>query len=75
MNHNRDKRIVATLDAGGTNFVFSAIQGNREIIEPIRYAADQESLEKCLSTLKNGFNEVIRRLPERPVAIATTRVG
>lgn len=30
-----DKRIVMTLDAGGTNFVFSAIQSNEEIVEPI----------------------------------------
>ena len=26
-----DKRVVLTLDAGGTNFVFSAIQGNNEM--------------------------------------------
>ena len=30
-----DKRVVLTLDAGGTNFVFSAIQGNNEMISPI----------------------------------------
>ena len=29
-----DKRVVLTLDAGGTNFVFSAIQGNNEMISP-----------------------------------------
>lgn len=28
-----DKRIVMTLDAGGTNFVFSAIRSNEEIVE------------------------------------------
>lgn len=26
-----DKRIVMTLDAGGTNFVFSAIRGERRL--------------------------------------------
>ena len=30
-----DKRIVMTLDAGGTNFVFSAIRDNEEIVRPI----------------------------------------
>lgn len=30
-----DKRVVMTLDAGGTNFVFSAMQANKEIVEPI----------------------------------------
>ena len=33
--YEHDERIVMTLDAGGTNFVFSAIQGCREIVEPI----------------------------------------
>ena len=70
MNYKSDKRIVATLDAGGTNFVFSAIQGNREIIEPLRYSTDPDNLEKCLSILKDGFGEVIKKLPEPPVAIS-----
>ena len=33
--YNNDNRIVMTLDAGGTNFVFSAIQGNKEIVVPV----------------------------------------
>jgi glucokinase len=70
MNYSSDKRIVATLDAGGTKFIFSAIQGNREIIEPIRYSTDPDNLEKCLTTLKQGFREVINTLPEKPVAIS-----
>jgi glucokinase len=28
-----DDRIVMTLDAGGTNFVFSAMQANRPVVE------------------------------------------
>ena len=31
--YEHDERIVMTLDAGGTNFVFSAMQGCREIID------------------------------------------
>ena len=34
MGYVNDNRIVMTLDAGGTNFVFSAIQAGEEIIEP-----------------------------------------
>ena len=30
MMYTNDNRIVMTLDAGGTNFVFSAIQGGKE---------------------------------------------
>ncbi len=30
-----DKRIVITLDAGGTNLVFGAMQSNEFIIDPI----------------------------------------
>ena len=37
-----DKRVVLTLDAGGTNFVFSAIQGNNEMISPIGLPAVSE---------------------------------
>lgn len=34
MMYTNDNRIVMTLDAGGTNFVFSAIQGGKEIADP-----------------------------------------
>ena len=29
MDYSADQRVVMTLDAGGTNFVFSAMQGGR----------------------------------------------
>ena len=54
MSYNQDKRIVATLDAGGTNFVFSAIQGTEEVIEPIRHSPNADNLELCLATIKKG---------------------
>lgn len=70
MNYNFDNRIVVTLDAGGTNFVFSAIQGNIEVVEPIRYPSQADNLELCLKTLKKGFHEVISKLKSSPVAIS-----
>ena len=70
MNYNFDNRIVVTLDAGGTNFVFSAIQGNIEVVEPIRYPSQADNLELCVKTLKKGFHEVISKLKSSPVAIS-----
>ena len=67
--YEHDERIVMTLDAGGTNFVFSAIQGCREIVEPICLPAASDDLERCLSVLVEGFLEVEKRLPKLPVAI------
>ncbi|MGL5113357.1 MAG: ROK family protein [Flavobacterium sp.] len=65
-----DKRIVMTLDAGGTNFVFSAIQGNKQIIEPIRLYPNSDNLEKCLETIISGFEIVKKELPYKPLAIS-----
>ena len=38
-----DKRIVMTLDAGGTNFVFSSISSNEEIVETIVLPSNGEN--------------------------------
>ena len=65
-----DKRIVMTLDAGGTNLVFTAIQGNEQIIDEIRFPSSPNDLEKMLSTLVDGFKEVKAQLKEAPVAIS-----
>ena len=65
-----DKRIVMTLDAGGTNFVFSAIQANEEIVEPITLPSNGKNLEKCLDTMVTGFSAIKMKLAEEPVAIS-----
>lgn len=65
-----DPRIVLTLDAGGTNFVFSAMQGCREITDPVNLPAVTDDIEKCLTTLAEGFRIVRDRLPHSPVAIS-----
>lgn len=70
MKYTEDKRIVMTLDAGGTNLVFTAIQGNEQIIDDIRFQSTPNDLEKMLSTLVEGFNEVKSKLSEEPVAIS-----
>lgn len=70
MNYSQDRRVVMTLDAGGTNFVFSAIQGNQEILQPIRLPSGADNLGVCLKTLVEGFRLVQERLTEPPVAIS-----
>jgi len=65
-----DKRTIITLDAGGTNFSFSAIQGNREIIPSINLPAQADTLEQCLETIVRGFRQVMDNCPSRPSAIS-----
>lgn len=68
--YENDHRIVMTLDAGGTNFVFSAIQGCREIVSPIRMNAVSDDIDRCLDALADGFRKVEELLPEKPLAIS-----
>jgi glucokinase len=49
---------VLTLDAGGTNFVFSAIKDFKEITSPVTLPANADNLEKCLANLISGFEQV-----------------
>jgi glucokinase len=65
-----DARTVLTLDAGGTNFVFSAIAGGREVVEPVTYPSRADNLAACLATLVRGFSETRARVPQPPVAIS-----
>lgn len=70
MNIFEDKRVVLTLDAGGTNFVFSAMQGGKEICERIRKPSNGDDLDQCLQGMVDGFKEVINSIDEAPVAIS-----
>src|SRR6478736_3554445 len=49
---------ILTLDAGGTNFVFSAIKDYKEIATPIILPAHADDLEKCLATIISGFEQI-----------------
>ncbi|MEP2667749.1 MAG: ROK family protein [Cyclobacteriaceae bacterium] len=49
---------ILTLDAGGTNFVFSAIRDFKEISEPITLPANADHLDRCLSTIIAGFEQL-----------------
>jgi glucokinase len=70
MNYQNDQRIVLTLDAGGTNFVFSAMQAGKEVISPVRLPAYPKDLDKSLNSLVEGFSQVISQLKQKPAAIS-----
>lgn len=68
--YTKENRIVVTLDAGGTNFVFSAIQGNEYVVRPITLPSNSSDLDNCLATLVKGFEAIIKSLGNSPVAIS-----
>jgi glucokinase len=70
MDLKSDQRIVLTLDAGGTNFVFNAVRGGEEMFEPYRVKAKGNTLEEVLNKIIAGFSNVKDALDEKPVAIS-----
>lgn len=70
-----DSRIVMTLDAGGTNFKFSAIRGNEAVTDPFSVPSNADNLERCLATLVDGFERVKSSLSDAPVAISFSFPG
>jgi glucokinase len=70
MKYQQDKRTVLTLDAGGTNFVFSAVRANEEIVAPVRSPSYGNQLDRSLRAIVEGFQNLIDTLEEKPVAIS-----
>ena len=68
--YSHDNRIVITLDAGGTNFVFGAMRANEFIVEPVTVPSNAHDLHLCLQPMVRGFPEIIDRLNEQPAAIS-----
>lgn len=75
MKYNTDSRIVLTLDAGGTNFVFNAVKANKEILSPYVLSAESPSIITILETIKEGFEHIIQLSQERPSAISFSFPG
>lgn len=69
-DYTNDARVVMTLDAGGTNFVFSAMRGNRMVVESFALPSNADHLERSLRTMVEGFTRVQSQLPAPPVAIS-----
>ncbi len=70
MGYARDPRVVLTLDAGGTKFAFSAVQGDREVVEPVTLPSNAHDLPLCLETIVEGFTKVKEKAPAPPVAVS-----
>ncbi|MFY0624650.1 MAG: ROK family protein [Reichenbachiella sp.] len=66
----KDSPLILTLDAGGTNFVFSAMKDREIVTNPINKKAYADNLNHCLESLFNGFKETITKLKSPPDAIS-----
>jgi len=70
MKLDLDQRIVLTLDAGGTNFRFSAIRASRPLTKTLAMPSQGDNLPRCLANLVEGFTAVKAQCPAPPVAIS-----
>jgi glucokinase len=70
MNPSTDSRIVMTLDAGGTNFRFAAMRGNRPVTETVTTPSNGDNLDLCLANMVEGFTRIKAACPKPPAAIS-----
>ncbi|MDR2835529.1 MAG: ROK family protein [Bacteroidales bacterium] len=61
---------ILTLDAGGTNFIFSAICDNKINKITILKPANGNNLNLCLNTIIDGFKEIKNKLDKKIDAIS-----
>lgn len=73
--YSEDRRIVMTLDAGGTNLKFSAVGGSRVLMTPVVLPSRGDDLEQCIGNMVEGFECVKRQVGEAPVAISMAIPG
>jgi len=66
----QDARIVMTLDAGGANFRFCAMQGAKPIVASLVLPACPDNLQDCLLRLVEGFRRIAAVCPAPPAAIS-----
>jgi glucokinase len=69
-NLTGDRRIVMTLDAGGTNLKFSAVRGEGLLPGSISMPSEADNLQRCLANIVEGFTRIRGQCPEPPVAIS-----
>ncbi|HEY5914315.1 MAG TPA: ROK family protein [Verrucomicrobiae bacterium] len=65
-----DKRIVMTLDAGGTNFRFMAVRANKTLTDTVAMPANGDQLDRCLANIVEGFTRIKQQCPKPPDAIS-----
>ncbi len=59
-----------TLDAGGTSFRFSALQGSRAVTPVITTPSFGDDLDRCLGNLVASFKRIRTQCPAKPSAIS-----
>lgn len=69
-SYENDHRVVLTLDAGGTNLVFGAMQGASEIVEPLSLPSYPDNLTAMLKSIEEGFKELAARVDQEITAIS-----
>nr|HQV32039.1 ROK family protein [Calditrichia bacterium] len=62
--------LVLTLDAGGTNWNFAAIQDGKVVGVPIYLPAEPADLTRALAQMVRGFQSLIDQFSHKPVAIS-----
>jgi glucokinase len=50
--------VILTLDAGGTNFVFSAVKDKKIIVDPVTKPSHAHDSDQCIQQIISGFKEV-----------------
>ncbi len=58
----RDNRIVLTLDAGGTNFVFTALRGSEAAAGPLTRRSETSEIGRSMAAVAEGFTELLTLL-------------
>lgn len=68
--YDQDSRIVMTLDAGGSSFRFSAMQGNKLVTPMAIMPSNADNLDRCLNAITEGFAVTKRKCSAAPIAIS-----
>lgn len=59
--------IILTLDVGGTNFVFSALQHGKFITDTVCLPASIQTEDSCTATIIDGF-EILKNIIKKPIS-------
>lgn len=68
--YDNDPRVVLTIDAGGTNLVFSAMRGCKRIGDYVQLPSEAHDLDKCLGNLVDGLSLAASHADMPAVAIS-----
>ena len=64
--YSHDNRVVITLDAGGTNLVFGAMQANKFIVEPITLPSQPRTSTNASRQWSKGSRPSSTVCPKNP---------